>query len=255
MINVPSKDGHHNDRFINIDTTTTTGIQRAVQLGFATSGLGNAIVSPFLFETNLLLQPNTLLMGRFFGLFYHPVERAVRVFEQLKETDLEVEFMDLQGYAASTRIENNLLTRTLSNQPTGELTEEHMKVALEIIRRKFLVGLGRFMNASLIRFEQYYHWSFKVNPLYQEQCRNQIIKKDTLVDMPAEGTTNWNLIMLQNQFDMQLYGYIESLFSEQEQFVSDVSKDVRNEEATCCECVPPTLPVGSGYECPLPVHL
>jgi hypothetical protein len=61
VIHVSSKDKTFNERYLNIDTTTTSGIQRAVQLGFATSGLGNAIATPFIFESNNLLLPKIRL--------------------------------------------------------------------------------------------------------------------------------------------------------------------------------------------------
>ena len=127
-------------------------------------------------------------MGRFFALFDHPVERAVRVFEHLKATDPEVGFMNLMQYAASTKIENNYLTRKLSNHPSGELTEDHIKVALEVIRRKFLVGLGKHIDASFTRFEQYFRWTYKVNPVHQEQCRSGLVENQTQVEMPVDAT-------------------------------------------------------------------
>jgi hypothetical protein len=54
---------------------------------------------------------------------------------------------------------------------------------------------------------------------------------------------------LQNNFDLQLYGYIESLFKEQAQFVADLPADFRNIDGTCCKCDPPTFPP-EGFECP-----
>jgi len=235
---------------VNIDTTTTSGIQRAVQLGFANSGLGDVIVTPLIYNTNDLLQPNAMLMGRFFALFHHPVERAVRVYNDLKISDAEVQSMTLAQYAGSPRAENNFLTRQLSNQPYGELTEEHVKVALEVIRRKFLVGLGTYLKASVYRFERFFRWAYRVNPANQEKCRDAIFYKYGAVAMPAEGSPEWEILSFQNQYDLQLYGYIESLFKEQEQFVNAISGDIRITDATCCECNPPTFPP-EGYTCPL----
>lgn len=229
------------------------GMQRAIQLGFATSGLGDAIITPFVYETNFLLSPNPTLMGRFFALFYHPIERSVRVYNDLKVTDYEVQAMTLDQYASSAKAEDNIVTRTLSNHPYGELTEDHVKVALEVIRRKFLVGLGKHLNASLIRFEQFFRWTYHVNPEYQEMCRDRIIAEHTEVEIPAEGTPAWELLAFKNQYDLQLYGYIESLFPEQEQFVADVPEEIRRADATCCECSPPSLPL-EGYECPLAIQ-
>ena len=56
----------------------------------------------------------------------------------------------------------------------------------------------------------------------------------------------------QNQYDLQVYGYIEELFKEQEHYFADVPEDIRNVGATCCKCNPPTYP-DEGFECPAAV--
>ena len=38
--------------FVNIDSTTVTGIERAKRMGFADAGLAQVVVSPFVFELN-----------------------------------------------------------------------------------------------------------------------------------------------------------------------------------------------------------
>jgi len=64
-----------------------------------------------------------------------------------------------------------------------------------------------------------------------------------------EGSEIWNLLAAQNQFDLQLYGYIESLFKEQASFVEGIPDGFRNVDATCCKCGPPTFPP-EGFTCP-----
>lgn len=238
-------------RFVNIDTSTQEGISRAIELGYATSGsLGQIVITPYIYETNSLLAPNPTLMGRYFGLFSHPVERIVHIYNKLKLTDPEVSIMTFEQYAASTKLENNYLTRTLANLQIGELGEEHMQIAMEVIRRKFLVGLTKNRADSLVRFEQFFQWTFRMNPEEQQICISRILENGvTDVVLPVQGSTEYQLIEFQNQFDLQLYAYIESLFIQQEQFVSLIPKDIRSQGATCCECSPATIPP-EGFQCP-----
>jgi hypothetical protein len=64
--------------FVNVDVTTATGIERAVRMGFAESGLAGLVASPLLYEANKLFARNN--QGRLFAIFRHPVDRAVSMF-------------------------------------------------------------------------------------------------------------------------------------------------------------------------------
>jgi hypothetical protein len=246
--------------FVNIDATTIAGIERAVKMGFAESGIGDAVVTPFIYQSNDLFTPKA--KGRLFTVFRHPIERAISLFYYLQVADWEPTYdpvlkdWTLDQYATSDKIENNWLTRQLSNQLGGELSQEHLNIAMEAIRRKFLVGLMPKMEETMTRLERFFRWSYHVNPANQEICRTDLLSggsnsnsKNKKGDKPKEGDEVWDLLAAQNQFDLQLYGYIEALFDEQEQFVADVPVDQRNVGATCCKCDPATFPP-DGFECP-----
>jgi hypothetical protein len=64
--------------FVNIDSSTVAGIQRAKSLGFADSQLADIVVSPFVFECNDLFTQTA--RGRLFSVFRHPIERAISMF-------------------------------------------------------------------------------------------------------------------------------------------------------------------------------
>lgn len=64
--------------FVNVDTTTVAGIERAASMGFADSGLAGCVVTPFLYESNALFTETA--QGRLFAVFRHPVDRAVSMF-------------------------------------------------------------------------------------------------------------------------------------------------------------------------------
>ncbi len=94
-----------------------------------------------------------------------------------------------------------------------------------------------------------------MNPPNQEKCRESLLhggsnsNSKNKKEKPQPGSEDWELLAWQNQYDLQLYEYIETLFEEQEAFVADIPNDFRMVDATCCKCDPPTFPP-EGYECP-----
>ena len=87
--NIGTRDGHENDEtlqivrpggsmFVNINTHTAEGIQHAKDIGFPSSGMAEIIVSNFVHEADAL--GSTSHMLRFFGVFRHPIERAISLF-------------------------------------------------------------------------------------------------------------------------------------------------------------------------------
>jgi len=80
----------------------------------------------------------------------------------------------LEQYAQSDIVENNWMTRQLSGQLGGELTEANLQKAMEVVRRKFMVGLMTQIEPSMTRFEKFFRWKFKVNPPNQEACRAKL---------------------------------------------------------------------------------
>ncbi len=245
--------------FVNIDATTVEGIQRAKDMGFADSHLGDTVVTPFIYEANELFTPTA--KGRLFTVFRHPIDRAISLFYYLQVADWEPTYdpalkdWTIEQYATSDKIENNWLTRQLSNQLSGDLEEVHVQKAMEVIRRKFLVGLMTEMEKTMTRLERYFRWTYHVNPENQEKCREKLLSGGSNSNSknkkakPKEGDEAWNLLAAQNQHDLQVWGYIEALFNEQEEYVRDIPADIRNVGATCCKCSPPTLPP-EGFECP-----
>merc|ERR1712151_429833 len=103
---------------------------------------------------------------------------------------------------------------------------------------------------TIDRFEKYFGWKYIINPDVQETCRNTILQSSTSNDnkFPKQGDDPiYDKIYEKNNYDIELYSYIESLFTEQEQFVSHISDNFRNDKnfATCSKCVPPTFPTAA----------
>jgi hypothetical protein len=95
--------------------------------------------------------------------------------------DPEIADMTLKQYAQSKLAESNWMTRALSNAGTRNVTEEHLKAAMDIIRRKFLVGLLNRKDESMERYEKYFEWIYRVHPKNQEKCRLVLFSCDNFL--------------------------------------------------------------------------
>ena len=117
-----------------------------------------------------------------FTVFRHPIERAISMFNYIQIAtwevtyDPEVEFWTFEQYAKSSKVENNWLTRQLSNQPQGDLTDANLLIAKNVIRKKFILGLVSNIEATMERFEKFFRWTYHVNPPNQEACRKALIE-------------------------------------------------------------------------------
>jgi len=254
--------GQDRSPFVNVDTTTLNGIVRAKDMDFADSGLADIVVTPFIFEVNDLMTPTA--KGRLFTVFRHPIERAISMFYYIQIAtwevtyNPEVEFWTIEQYANSGLVENNWLTRQLSNQPAGDLTDKNLLIAKNVIRRKFMVGLVSNIEATMDRLEKFFRWTYHVNPPNQEICRQALIDRgansnaQSTKPKPEPGSDEWKMLEWQNKYDLELYAYIEVLFDEQEQFVSNLPDEFRNIDATCCKCGPATYPP-EGFDCPVSI--
>jgi hypothetical protein len=70
--------------FVNVDTYTPKGIQRAKKLNLVASGLADVVISPLLYDTATLFTPTR--KGRIFTMLRHPVERATSLFYFIQDT-------------------------------------------------------------------------------------------------------------------------------------------------------------------------
>ena len=201
-----------------------------------------------------------------FTVFRHPVDRAISMFYYIQVADWEPSYRPelkdwtLKEYAESNICENNWMTRMLSNQPGGEVTEGNLQVAMEAVRTKILVGLTNQIEPSMARFEKFFRWKFRVDPSAQEESRRRYIMMEGGVgsnsnlenkrEMPLPGDEAWEALAKQNKFDLKLYEYIEWLFEQQGSLVEGLADNYRNVGATCCKCDPPSFPVDGGSTCP-----
>ena len=187
-------------------------------------------------------------------MFRHPVDRAVSMFFYIQVADWEPTYnpelakMSIEEYAQSPMIENNWMVRQLTSSFEGDLTDEHLNVAKNIIKEKFMVGLLHEKQRTMDRFEKFFRWKYRVNPTNQEKCREQLLTSGSNSNAsnkkvkPKPGEEAWDLVAWQNQYDIQLYEFIEQIFEEQEALVTHVPDGFRMMDASCAKCVPPTFP-------------
>ena len=209
-------------RYVNVDTTTLPGLQRAADMGLVQSQLADVIVTPHFYTavTTLFDQGNR---ARMFTTIRHPIERAVSMFHYLSVADWEptydpdLAFVNVEMYARSDRVENNWMVRFLTGELTGDLTERHLDVAKELLRTYCLVGLMEEKAESIRRFESYLGFTYR-GPEGRD-CRDKYLHWDygNKHEHPPveEGSTAWNLLYRKNELDMKLYEYALEVFQEQ----------------------------------------
>jgi hypothetical protein len=235
---VGTTNGHHTElelkvwrhedggRYVNVDTTTLDGIERAKRLRLIQSGLADVLYSTYLNEMSGLFSEN--YRARVFTMIRNPISRAVSMYSYLQEAVARGEmssaflYQTIEDYAQSPHMENNLLTRLLVNQMEGPLKAEHMLQAKEILRRKVLVGLTTHFKESLERFKFYFGWqqasTLAVLSDKIHACEERLVNTgdNKLSHANVEkGSQAWQLLAAQNIYDLQLYDYAQFLFQDQ----------------------------------------
>ena len=207
--------------YVNVDTSTAEGIQKAKSVGLVESGLANVIASPHFHPAATLF--NADQEGRCFTMMRHPIERAVSMFHYLAVAkweptyDPSLAYISIEMYARSKRLEHNWMVRFLSNELESDLTDDHLRLAKEVLSKKCVVGLLTRKEESFQRFEQYFGWAPKNKE--QSDCRDRLMQwgwsnKHSHPEV-EEGSVAWDLLYMKNSFDMKLYHYAMVLFNEQ----------------------------------------
>eukprot|EP00581_Thalassiosira_minuscula_P001909 CAMPEP_0183748716 /NCGR_PEP_ID=MMETSP0737-20130205/67914_1 /TAXON_ID=385413 /ORGANISM="Thalassiosira miniscula, Strain CCMP1093" /LENGTH=1088 /DNA_ID=CAMNT_0025984455 /DNA_START=208 /DNA_END=3474 /DNA_ORIENTATION=- len=220
-------DGSH---YLNIDTSTKDGIEKAKHAGLGRSGVADVIITRYLYNAAELFKESSHT-GRCFTLLRHPVERAIAVFHNLKrKKNKAVADMGMEEYAESPVAEDNWMTRMLTNTMEGKVTKQHLAVAKEVIGRKCLIGLLSNMHESMERFSKFFVWEqiHSVNIRHhQEEGHNLEEKRKCFQKKATQGvnrhqyakiapnSTIWNAFKKKNYYDLQLYEYAVVLYSKQ----------------------------------------
>jgi hypothetical protein len=198
-------------KYLNVDMTTILGLERARNSQLANSGLVNILYSPLFYPVaEKIFDANHT--GRMFALVRHPVARAIAVYL----TTPNPAGISIDQYIHSGQLQNNYLTRVLINKFQGDLGKEDLEKALDTLRRKFIIGLSDRLSDSLERFRHFFGWpdydATKAGCLDTALSLNDELMNQTI---SVEGDNLWNAVLLQNNFDAQVYEYAKLLYDEQ----------------------------------------
>ena len=210
--------------FANVDTSTPMGIQRAAEIGLIPSRIVDVVLTPHVREATKLF--DTHHKGRLFALFRNPVERVVSLYYFLRMPDqeavigLNVRDMSLEQFASD--ISENWMVRSLTSVLTDPLTDEHLGVAKEMLRTKFLIGLLDEKTESLRRIESYFGWNLPSK--VSQTCKNNMFyfepQSKNIHDYLDPESEEYAALAKHNQYDMELYEYAVSLFEAQSSLFS-----------------------------------
>ncbi|KAL7545348.1 hypothetical protein ACHAWF_008700 [Thalassiosira exigua] len=105
-------------QYVNVDMSRPGGIQRAIGMNLGSSGMVDAISTPFLFETAEVFKGIPNETGKCFSLLRHPVDRAISMYhnyqidQSANPNTAKYRGMNIDEFADAVE-ENNWMVRTL----------------------------------------------------------------------------------------------------------------------------------------------
>lgn len=222
-LKITTVDGH---QYVNVDLSIAPGIERASSMGLASSGLADVLVTGHLHYASTLLL-DEFHHGVMFALIRHPVEQSISTYRiyALRGKEQGGFEITVEQYYNDRPHEQNWLVRYLTNFRYGEVTDEHLELAREVLRRKCVIGLYERIEESMQRFESMFGWNVDPARISQfETCQSDMIEaaedrdssmSSELGDVGQEGDAVWNFFLEKNSYDMNLYEYAKSLYEEQ----------------------------------------
>ena len=236
-------------KYINVDTTTKEGIERAKILALSSSGMADVIYTSLLQDASSIF--TTLNQARMFMLIRHPVEREMARFRHLRREDYattkltewqrgKLQDMSYEEYAKSEFARDNWMTRELVNKrcingkdeegdACAPLDEKDLRTAKEILRRKAVIGLYSDIIGAVQHFGRYFGWdnaqkgkNFEDATMYCFQSRIlEGMRKDALGgdDLDPNDALEYSnahaTLMDKNKYDFELFTYAQTLYKYQ----------------------------------------
>ncbi len=120
------------------------------------------------------------------------------------------------------------MTRWLSNQRTGDLSDRHLTLAKEVLRTKFVVGLLPEIEKSMQHFEKYFGWQI-INRPHRKKCVEGLLshganRHQTPQEGRAKDPVGYDALLSQNKLDMELYRYAQQIFHKQSAYFENISR-------------------------------
>ena len=187
-------------KYVNVDTTSVKGIQRAKDMDLIRSGFADVIVSNFIYEVSTLFESHHL--------------------KQMAGTDPNLEIIKnatFEEYLAGPFSEDNFMVRRLVNENNAKLQVHHLETAKNVLG-KCKIGLSQKFLESMKRFELFFGWDKVTDVREKEYCKESLLR-DEIRDISSpknEQISNLRVTMeAKNLFDMDLYEYAKGLFKKQ----------------------------------------
>mmetsp|Transcript_16211 Transcript_16211/g.24028 ORF Transcript_16211/g.24028 Transcript_16211/m.24028 type:complete len:576 (-) Transcript_16211:473-2200(-) len=237
----------HGLSYLNVDLRTKHGIEHAKELHLvdkhsSASLTPDVVHTPLLYESAQLFENPEMKQGKIVVILRDPLERAVALYRRIRMIaggKGALSQMTLTDYANSDYVENNWLTRSLCNKPTGPLSIEDLNIAKEIMRKKALVGMYDDVPLALSYLRAIYDWDnekkttkenltttikegndFTKDSYYHlSHCTTNGLKDAIRREsggghgqlLLEEGSLAWKLLKKENEFDIQLFEYAKMI--------------------------------------------
>ncbi|KAL7530259.1 hypothetical protein ACHAWF_003304 [Thalassiosira exigua] len=222
-------EGPDGTRYANVDASHPAGIRRAGELGLGRSEEVDLISSPYLWDLAGIFEEGH--GGYTVAMLRHPIERAASLYHSMRKDpryEGQVGSMaSIEQYAKSSLVENNWMTRFLSNALSGELTPEHEATAKDVLRTKCIVGLLHDKTETMRRLEVLFDRGGRSVPRSRrrDECQEKLLYWDwpgkNRHETVTRGTEAWDALSKQNAFDLRLYEYAMRLFEAQGKLFED----------------------------------
>jgi hypothetical protein len=240
---------HHS--IVNMDTNSRQAISLAKEMHLLESDDVNifqspspvftqTIVSSFLWEAATLFTPHH--KGRMITIMRHPIERDVSMYHDLQQASL------LEYATTQHRHGDNWLVRLLTHDKHGRITEGHVNVATDLLRKYCLVGFSNPLDKSIFaksvsRIQRYLqleagepgcvgqfvlgsglngngngsaeHVRHGVGSSAAKNGASRGLTQHTRTGRLLEGSPEWNALATLHQFDLMLYENAKQIYQEQ----------------------------------------
>jgi hypothetical protein len=203
--------------YVNVDTSTPSGIDHAKQLNVTDMPGLNMVASSYFFHAAETLFSNQH-KGRCIVMMRHPVERAASLFAVMSKdhsSSPELHGTSIDDYANSDQVERNWMTRFLSNAQDDDLTVRHLALAKKVMETRCIVGLLKYKGTSLARIEHYFGWTMDSEK--SRECHTKLLDwnwpSKNKHSQVQEGSETWRKLASLNNLDMSLYKHAEKVFN------------------------------------------
>lgn len=112
----------------------------------------------------------------------------------------ELANMTLLEWTKSSKVETNWMMRNLVGVPSRDLNEEHLELAKNTLRRKFVVGLTTEMKLSWDNFQQQFGWQ---NSTASEECMSRMVEGKANANQHEKiqkGSNEWEALAAVNEW-------------------------------------------------------